>query len=452
MDKIYDYFVDGFGNAIAQQNCGERRIGAELKFPLVNSDGTAASFETVCVLWDYLGSNGWQPVEDKMTGRVIGAKRKGQLNDTVAGCETGYCKTEFSLAHVGNLFNMEKQINQLREELKPFCKESGVNFLCYGIQPVTPPSKKLMMKKARTSPWVKAFGANQHITENDGDDVHLFTINAASHVHISTSLEEAVDAVNVLNGFSGPQIALTANSNIWQNKIDPDYKCVAEKFWDWWMPNSNRVGIPSKPFEDIKDYVHTIANFKPVYVTRNGKPIILKKYKTFDEYYKKVRAVGIDADGKEVSFTPEKSDIDLHNSCYWYNARISRYYTVENRVNDQQPPDALLCVSALTLGLISALAEAKEELSSYDWQTLRQMRQIACQYGLHGRKDTIRLIRLALRMLIIARLGLLRRGLGEEKFLKPLEKRLCDFECPADQAADLFRNGGVSMLVEEWKF
>jgi gamma-glutamylcysteine synthetase len=449
---MHDYFVDGFSDAVAQQNSDERRIGAELKFPLVNTDGTAASLETVCRLWDYLASNGWQPVKDEMTGRVVGAKRKGQLNDTVAGCETGYCKTEFSLAHVGNLFEMEKQINQLREELKQFCRENKACFLCYGIHPVTPPGKKLMMKKGRTSPWVKAFGSNRHISKNDGDDVHLFTVNAASHVHISTSLEEAIDVVNVLNGFSGPQIALTANSNIWQSKIDPDYKCVAEKFWDWWMPNSSRVGVPVKPFENIKDYVHTIANFKPVYVMRNGKPIILQKYKTFDEYYRTGRAVGIDATGKEISFTPEKSDIDLHNSCYWYNARISRYYTVENRVNDQQPPDALLSISALTLGLISALAEAKEELASYDWQTLRQMRQIACQYGLHGRKDSIRLIRLALRMLIIARLGLLRRGLGEEKFLAPLEERLCDFECPADQAADLFSNGGVGMLVEKWKF
>lgn len=452
MDKIYNYFVDGFSNALAQQDLGERRIGAELKFPLVNYDGTAASFETVCSLWDYLISNGWRPVKDKTAERIIGAKREGEQNDTVAGCETGYCKTEFSLAHVGNLFKMEQQIGRLREELKPFCRENGVHFLCYGIQPVTPPSKKLMMKRGRTSPWVTTFGSNRRISKKDGDDVHLFTINAASHVHISTSLEESIDAVNVLNGFSGAQIALTANSNIWQSKIDPDYKCVAEKFWDWWMPDSNRVGVPEEPFDDIKDYVRTVANLKPVYVMRNGKPIMLKKYETFDKYYQTGRAVGVDTNGQEVSFTPEKSDIDLHNSCYWYNARISRYYTVENRANDQQPPDGLLCVSALTLGLVSALSEAKEELLSYDWQILRQMRHLACQHGLQGSKDTSRLIRLALRVLTIARLGLLRRGLGEEKFLKPLEERLCSFECPADRAADIFRTGGAGALVNKWKF
>jgi len=451
MDKVYDYFMKGFGEALARRSSGKRRIGAELKFPMVNSDGTAASFKTACALWRYLESNGWQPVRDEMTRHVIGAKRNGEQNDTVAGCETGFCKAEFSLSHAGNLFGIEKRIEQLREELSTFCDASGVSFLCYGMQPVTPPSKSLMVKKSRTSPWVKVFGSNRHIPETEGDDVHLFTVNAASHVHVSVSLEEAIDAVNVLNGFSGAQIALTANSNIWQGKIDPDYKCVAEKFWDWWMPDGNRVGIPGRPFDDMKDYVQTVVKLKPVYVVRNGKPIILKKYGTFDEYYRVGRAVGINTDGRKVSFTPEKSDIDLHNSCYWYNARISRYYTVENRVNDQQPPDALVSVSALTLGLVSALAEAKRELSHYDWQTLRQMRQLACQHALHGRRASGRLLQLALRMLVIARLGLLKRGLGEEQFLKPLERRLSGFECPADRAAAFFREGGAGKLVDELK-
>jgi len=346
---------------------------------------------------------------------------------------------------------LKSQIDELRTELKPFCDKNHVYFLCYGIQPVTSPTKKLMIRKGRTSPWIKAFGSNRYVAKGDGDDVHLFTVNAASHVHVSISQEEAVDAVNVLNGFSGAQIALTANSNIWRGRVDPQYKCVAEKFWDWWMPDSNRVGVPRKPFKDIEDYMHTIANFRPVYVQRNGKPIILDKYRTFEEYYKVGRAVGLDIEGREVSFIPEKSDIELHNSCYWYNARISRYYTIENRVNDQQPPDELICISALTLGLVSALPKAIKEISGYDWETLRRTRESACRHGLLGRVGDIRLNKLALRMLFIARQGLLRRGLGEERFLKPLEKRLCEFSCPADRASHLFRNDGVQALLETWK-
>ncbi len=452
MDTIYDYFVEGFENALARQTSGQRRIGAELKFPLVNPDGSAVDFEVVCALWDYLVSNGWQPVEDKMTGRVIGAKTQGPLNDTVAGCETGYCKAEFSMAHVGDLHHLQEQIAQLRQTLMPFCQQQNVAFLCYGIHPVTPPSKDLLMKKGRTSPWVKAFGSNRRIAKADGDDMHMFTVNAATHVHISIKMDEAIDAVNVLNGFSGAQIALMANSNIWQNQIDPDYKCVAEKFWDWWMPNSNRVGIPEQPFADIKDYIQTVAELKPVYAVRDGKPLILSAYDSFDHYYQEQLAVGVDPDGNDVSVTPHQSDIDLHNSCYWYNARISRYYTVENRANDQQPPDALLAASALTLGLVSAVRQAKEALEAYDWQTLRQLRHNACQHGLHGEHDGISLEQFAGQMVDIARMGLSRRGRGEEKFIEPIEKRLDRLECPADQAARIFQSGGADELVEKWKF
>jgi len=451
MDKIYNYFMERFQDAFASQNFTERRIGSELKFPLVNSDGTAASLKKVRTLWNYLQSRGWQPVVDSMTGQVVGARKPGQQNDTVTGCETGFCKTEFSLAHVANLFDLQQQIDELRSELNSFCEKENVHFLCYGIHPVTPPTKRLMIKKGRTSPWAKVFGSNRHIDKEDGDDVHLFTINAASHVHVSVCPEEAIDAVNILNGFAGAQIALTANSNIWRGRTDPNYKCVAEKFWDWWMPDSNRVGMPHSRFNNIEDYVRKISDIKPVYVLRNGKPIILEGYKTFAEYYKLARAVGRDIKGREVSFMPEESDIDIHNSCYWYNARISRYFTVENRVNDQQPPDALICIAAATLGLVSALSKAKKELSCYNWEMLREAREIACRRGPLGKIGDTQLSTIAGTMLDTARQGLLSRGLGEEKFLQPLEKRLSEFSCPADRAEDLFEKGGIDALVNTWK-
>lgn len=425
-------------------------MGAELKFPLVEADGRAGSYDTVCELWEYLQGLNWQPLRDKMTGRIIGASKPGPMNDTVAGCETGFCKTEFSLAHAANLFELQNALSELLDELRPFCERNNVRFLCYGIQPVTPPNKNLVMKKGRTSPWAKVFDSNRYVPAEHGNDSHLFTINAASHTHISVSLNEIIDAVNVLNGFAGAQIALTANSNIWRGRLDNSYKCVAEKFWDWWIPDGNRVGIPDRPFNDIRDYVSTVAQLRPVFAMRDGKPIILRTYGSFDEYYNSEKAVGIDPQGRRTELVPKQRDIDLHNSCYWYNARISRYFTVENRANDQQPPGELLCISALTLGLVSALAEATEEISSYRWETLRAMRETACRNGVKGRTGELTVATLAQRMLEIAREGLLKRGLGEEMFLEPLQRRVVELRCPADTAGEMFRRGGTEKLIDEW--
>lgn len=447
-ESIHAHLLQGFRDSGAG---GERRIGAELKFPLVRPDGQAVDYATVDALWDYLVWRGWRPAPDKVTGKIVGARKAGPRNDTVASCETGYCKSEFSLAHTADLVELDRAVRELREELEGFCEARGVHFLGYGIQPLTPPGERLLMKKRRTSVWDKVFKSNRHIPEDEGDDLHLFTINAASHVHVSVSLDEAVPLINVLNGFAGAQIALTAHSNIWRGRLDPDYKCVAEKFWDWWIPESGRVGIPLEPFADLADYAAMVGSFHPVYVVRDGLPLVLTDYGSFADYYAQEEAIGTDLSGTRRAIVPEPADIDVHSTCYWFNARLSHYYTVENRVNDQQTPDALMCIPALTVGLAAALKEAQEELRGHDWETLRQAREAACADGLDGRVNGLSLRDLAGRLVELAALGLRRRKRGEEVFLEPLTDRVRSGRCPADRAADHFESGGIAALIDHTK-
>lgn len=449
MSPLYDYFSNSFQNAVAAMPAGQRRIGAELKFPLVSADGDAVSRDTVDALWGYLESRGWTPVIDSVSRRVVGARTPGERNDTVASCETGYCKTEFSLAHVADLHTLDQAITDLRALLQPFSAIHTVRFLGYGIHPVARPGHDLVMKKSRSSVWDRVFGSNRCLTPEEGDDVHLFTVNAASHVHISVRPEEAVRAVNVLNAFAGAQIALNAHSGIWKGAPDPQYKCVAEKFWDWWMPDSDRVGVPHAPFTDLRHYIDAVARFRPVFIMRDGAPLLLERHATFHDYYSDTSPVCLTLHGEEVTVTPEPADFDLHCTCYWHNARISRYHTVENRVNDQQPPDDLITVSALTLGLVSAAGEAWEEAGHCGWNRLRSAREVACCQGLSGSIDGLTLTELAEKMLAIADFGLRRRNRGEQQYLEPLFERVKAMRCPADEAALLFRQGGMAALLEK---
>ena len=449
MSQIYQQFIDGFHEAVALREFRERRIGAELKFPLVELDGRAVPLETVRALWRFLVGNGWDAIKDPVTGQLAGAKIAGPYNDSIAACETGYCKAEFSLAHVSNLFELTESIEALRRELAPFTAEHDVRFLAYGIQPITPPSQELLFKKARSCFWEQALPSNTHISPEDGDDVHLFTVNAGSHVHVSIEPEDAARAVNVLNGFAGAQIALTAHSPVWQGRCDEDYLCVNEKLWDWWEPAEGRVGVPVQPFEDLEDYVRTIENLAPIYVQRDGQPILLPEYKSFADYYGSHGATGRTLQGETVEVTPSPEDIRLHNSCYWYTARISRYFTVENRVFDQQPPEELESAAALTLGLVSAADAAWAELSQYSWASLRHARELACRDGLEGATEEFTLEELAGRMLQVAEQGLSKRGLGEEKYLAPLWENLRQRCCPGLRAKAIFNARGVKGIVEQ---
>jgi gamma-glutamylcysteine synthetase len=296
--------------------------------------------------------------------------------------------------------------------------------------------------------WDSVFGSNRHIPPERGDDFHLFTVNTASHVHVNISWEKAARAINALNGFVGAQIALTADSSVWRGEVDPHFQCASEKLWDKWMPDSERVGLPERPFDDMRDYVHQVAELKPVYVRREGQPIVLDGYESFAEYYAQDTAVGTDSEGNEVEVQPREEDIELHNSCYWFNTRLSRHNTVENRANDQQPPGELLSVAALTAGVVTALPEAEEELESHDWSEIQASREAACRDALEGRVESVEMTELARRLLEVAETGLKRRGHGEEEFLAPLRERLRKKRAPSVDAAELHRRGGVRELVK----
>jgi gamma-glutamylcysteine synthetase len=200
---------------------------------------------------------------------------------------------------------------------------------------------------------------------------------------------------------------------------------------------------------DLRDYVVRICDLRPIYVKRNGRPIVLcDHYERFCDYFSEARARGRTVDGDACVLSPAADDIATHNSCYWYTARISQYFTVENRVFDQQPRDALLAPAALTLGLAGAAAEAWEEVSGYPWEALRATREHACRHGMGWRAHRISAGDLAQRMLELAALGLRRRGRGEEAFLAPLYERLRTRSCPADDAVAQPGPGWPAALLE----
>ncbi len=447
--EVYRHFISEFHRASDSRK--ERRIGSELKYPFVDSNARAVRPEQVDSLWSHLIEQGWSPDTDEASGAVVGARLPGERNETVASCETGYCKTEFSLAHSENIHSLDKTRNSVTGELRRFLRDRDLHLLCYGAQPLSPPSSELLMKKMRAGFWDKALPSNNVIPKGKGDDVHLFTINACSHVHVSACPEEAVRAVNVLNGFAGAQLSLTANSPSRFDWTEAKLKCLNEKLWDWWEPVRGRVGIPEKPFEDLEDYVSRICCLPPIYVKRDGAPVILcHDHHAFSDYLSEDKALGRTVDGCEIRVEPGMEDVSTHNSCYWYTARISRYFTVENRVFDQQPPDAQLAPAALTLGLVCAAAEAWEELSSYDWAALREMRELACAHGMDWNLDGVSACDIAGRMLEIAEKGLKERDNGEQEYLAPFKNRIRECRCPADDAVDIPDSDWPGQLLEKY--
>lgn len=438
--------TDSFRRGLARFDAdGGPRIGVELKLPLVQADGRAATRPQVESLWRFLVGRGWQAQAER--GQITGATRPGEQNDTVGSSETGYCKTEFSLAHASDLKAAGETLRAVRTDLDAFSDRSGLHFLGCGLHPVTPPSQDLRVRKERASVWGNIFRSNAHIAPDAGDDMDLFTVNAGSHVHLSLPAAQVIDAVNVFNGFAGAQLALGANGNIWRGAVDPGHLAAGEMFWDWWEPARGRVGVPPAPFRDLDGYARTVAGMDLLYVRRGGEAFTFAEPPTLAGFLSTGSHPARSAQGRTVAVSPQDGDLDLHNSCYWFNARISRYFTVENRVHEQQPPEDLLAPAGVTTGLAAALPEAGEVLARHAWDDLVEARRDACRHGLDGRVGAEPLANLVADMLAVARLGLQRRGLGEDFLLDGLDERLRARRPPAVENRALFENGGTSALV-----
>lgn len=452
MKEITEYYKAGFKNAVnKRKHFNGRRIGSELKFPFVKENGYAVDRDDVETLWRFLGDRGWNVITDPTTGNLAGAETPGELNDTVARAETGHCLIEFSLAHTGNLHDLQKIYDELRPTLAGFSDESKTYFLAFGMHPLEKPGKHLLAKKSRNLFWDKMFGSNRIVPPDEGSDVHLFALSAAHQVHIDIDERESVAAVNVLNGFAGAQIALTANSNIWQNTVAEQAQCLGELFWDWWLGDDrDRAGVPERKFSSLDDYADCIGNFSPVFVRRGEEVIGLVDYKTFSEYYNgDGTKYGEYPDGKKVKLEPQPDDISLHNTFFWHDARVSRYFTIENRLNDQQPYEDMIVIPALTLGLIENLDEGTEYLAQFNWDTIRAIKDNAVHFGLGASVNGISVVDQCHNMIEIAKRGLARRGLGEEEYLDVLYDRLTRNENPATKAADLFKSKGLESFIQD---
>jgi len=366
--------------------------------------------------------------------------------DTIT-TDTSFSILEIALAPQNNLHIIHTQILELFDLLTTFFTTQNCRILGYGIQPLTPPSRKLLMPKERYR-FFEKFSTNRMIPKSLGADSDLLNITASNQCHIKINKEEAIDATNVLNALSGLQIALHANSPIWKGEVR-DNKANREIFWDYCFPNRrNQVGIPPK-FETIGEYIKYLLQFKPLLVSRSKKFFQILDKKTFGEFlFSKTKTFGRNIDGEKVVIEPKVTDIhDLNNFC-WFNARlVPKYGTIESRMCCQQPQGETLTSTALTLGILENLEAAKTLMNQFSWEAWRNLRKAAARKTFDATIENEQIVPLLSLLLDIATDGLKKRNLGEAIFLAPLFERLKLQQSPADVAISIFEKEGIAAFL-----
>ena len=446
-----------FGRAFARRAGQTRRqIALECEFIVVDQAGAAASRDAVQDVLERLSADGFTLVRDRWTDDVVLARRDAELprrGEETVSCDLGYPTIELTTAAAPTLFDVQRQLDQLLELVVAACAANDCLVLGYGMQPLTPPSRELVTRSSRYLMYER-FSTHRLVPADVGADIHLFTVTAATHCHVDVQLPEAVRALNMLNALAGVQIALTANSPIWNGAVDPAWKAPREFFYDhtcdpeqW--PSGMPCGVP-RAFGDVGDYVGAVLDARVPFVERDGQALAMcAPGLTARDFIQAPVVCATTIAGDVVELTPEPADIVAFAHFLEYDARLSPSHgTVESRVSCAQPPGGAIEVAALVLGLVENLANAELLTGALSLADQRRMRVAGARHGLTCVEDDPQMRGLIEATLSVAEEGLRRRGLGEQRLLAGLSERLQARSTHADAAIAAFRARGVAGLVD----
>lgn len=424
----------------------KRMIGAEVELVAIKKNGRSVTWDQIQAIFRGFIDKDWEAVRDGKNGPVVGVKHKKKKNNwyDYILTDTGYCLIEIITAPREDLHQVNARYEEIKKKLALIGRKHEVYFLAYGIQPLSPPSFRLLTPRKKYAFFRKI--SNPHPYQAGT------TIIAAGQSNINlNNKEEAIRAFNLLSTTVPVQTALFANSPIWKGKIHPKYKVIRAVFWrgkyDPW-----RVGMPPRIFRNLEDYFRHIWSLETFLVKRKDRYYeVLKKpqFMFYLEYGGKGKLVE-GKTGKTIILKPERADIDLHNTFVWWDSRIkttSKTVYLENRDCATQPPREQMTVFAFHLGLIENLIPAEKLLSKYHYNDLREARYESLTKALKAKINGEPITVLAQKLLDISKTGLKKRGLGEEKYLEPLYERIIKLESPADRMIKIYKKGGINSLI-----
>ncbi|PRX97663.1 glutamate-cysteine ligase family protein [Allonocardiopsis opalescens] len=454
-----------------------RRVGLELEFPVVEvATGRGMGRSAAERLWHSFAARdpSWQLEAEVLRGAVTGVCRTESGFLEVVNTDTGVCTVEVALAPQETIgAAVDAAVGVLRGLQEPLAA-MGYTMLSTGIQPRT------WFDPARKSPkdWYLLLPRRWRL--------HHWLVPIASHqASVDVSPGEAARAVNVLSGFAGIFVALTAGSPVARGALQP-----WKEMRNWvWQERCARVpvrealytsnGMPARPYPHIGSYIEHFWDSHLYFLTKfksGGYEVVGdRSFKDFILSPRPVRARRID--GTLVEIAPERDMLDRIHQYGWPAAklhyrfdsatdldgvraaltegRMADYFErhavgcyVENRTCGVAPHGEEGVTAALTMGLVERLDDAEALLARFPWEYWCELWATAGEHGL-GAADP-RLLGTAREMLELAQDGLRGRGAGEEVHLLPLLDRLERRETPADRMIAAFGAGGVRRLVREF--
>lgn len=192
-------------------------IGIEIELPLVDRNGTAASYESVRNLFRLLMERyNFEPYFDTFTTELIGVRKRQERGWIDVGTDYGFCTLEVAFPPEDSFFSVQAAWNRFMDDtLLPALRVQELSVLGYGCQPKTETLRaNYVAAKGHYKLWDKL--VDRYPSHFSFDSWPGF---ASLQFNIDVSPEAIVQASNALIRLSPILWAWSMNSSVYASQV-----------------------------------------------------------------------------------------------------------------------------------------------------------------------------------------------------------------------------------------
>ncbi len=453
-------------------------IGYEFEF-LVREGDRPLSKKTFEVFHGVLAQRGWTPVFDPGTKGLVGSQKDGFFVTT----DDGVCTMEINTPPRDTINQCHEQISPLISELQSIYRSLGCSIIGTSVFPGYYDIKnKGCMKycvdtQCCNKSYIKYFSPERFAAGH-----HALYVLAAHQVWLDVKHTDLIRQWNMFQRLTPVLYALFSNGPVFNNASFGVLE-GRDVLWRIMLESSSvdndekYFGMTPRPFTTLVEYFEYILGMPFLFGTREGMAYrLINPEITYRDFFFSQESEAELFDGTRFIACPTKNDfLELQQKTFPH-VRIKYHLrqdaSLQEIISALQNRDEHLffdCFEKVFLECRAISAQVQSDISSAPafllgiqenindvalftdkqpysfWQALYS--EVAYK-GLDAVVQGLKVVDLAEKLDEISRIGLQKRGFGEEFFLKPIQHRIKKRQNPAQELLAIWQQGGLEAI---WK-
>lgn len=409
--------------------------GVEFELPIVNLDRKPVDFSVVHRLTDeFIAAFQFDEIHRDDDGCIYSAVKSANGDGLSYDCS--YNTLEFSFGIEKNLNVIYTRFTGYYTFIQDFLSKFHHTLTGMGINPYHEINHNIPISNGRYRMLLHHLQSYPKY----GDAIpfhqmpHFGLFCAASQVQLDAQEDTVIDALNVFVKLEPLKILLFANSP-WG-----DLLCSRDHFWKYSLHglNPHNVDTYKTALHSTEELIAYIRSMSLYCLERDGKYINFAPT-PLEVYFASEQITGEYFDGRQyrdITFAPSLDDLAYLRSFKFED--LTYRGTIEFRSVCEQPVSEIMAPAAFHAGLMEMVPELDALLNTdkniyQQGFTPSELRALFNHRELPAFVDRDAAAGLLVQVLDLARAGLQKRGMDEERFLAPLYPRARKLESPARQ-------------------